>query len=291
LSKPRFTSFTMILPVCNEESRIQRVLDYYKNVAPLVVCDNFSRDRTREITENNGVQVIQKKNDGSAQTPEWTREVFSGIDSDYVLWLSSSEFIPMTMLEKFDEIAQSHEFGMVENVVISHTCGEEIPLWGGRFNLFNRRIQRFFNRHELNYDAVYMHAPFQIKDPARCKRMENSKLYNIIHLRDSDAYSLLFKHLSYSVVEARQIVENGKSFTFLRLILLLMKEGARLFLVPFRQWHGVAFREIWARIVMHTTIYCMVWELKNDKGIEYSKRRNSELWGKLMTESGKDTFG
>lgn len=278
----QYTSFTMILPVCNEERRIRRVIKYYKDIAPMLIIDNYSKDGTEAIVKEFDIPLIKKRNHGTTQTPEWVKEVFALVNTDYVLWLSASEFIPMTMMEKFDEIARQKQHGMVENVVVSYTCGENISIWGGRFKFIDRRIQRFFNREELDYDAVYIHAPFRIKDPGRCLKLENSELYNIVQLRDSDIYSLTTKHLNYSLVEARQIVLANKSYTMLHLFTLVMKEILRTIQVPIRQWHGVTIREIWARIFMHVTIFWMVWELKNNKTLKYSEDKNERIWNELV---------
>lgn len=275
----------MILPVCNEEKRIRRVIEYYKGIAPILVIDNYSKDQTEAIVKEYGLQLIKKNNHGATQTPEWVREVFALVSTDYVLWLSASEFIPMGAIEKFDEVARQKQYGMVENVVISYTCGENLPLWGGRFKFIDRRIQRFFNKHELDIDAVYMHAPFKVKDPARCLKLPSAECHNIIQLRDSDIRSLTTKHLNYSLVEAAQIVAANKRFTVLRLMLLIAKELVRIFQVPIRKWHGVTIREIWARIFMHITIYWMVWEIRNNKTLPYSESENSKVWDELVKKS------
>ena len=251
----------------------------------MLVIDNYSKDGTEAIVNEYDIPLIKKENNGTTQTPEWVKDVFALISTDYVLFISASEFIPMTMMEKFDEVAREKEFGMVDNVVVSYTCGENIPLWGGRFKLFDRRIQRFFNKEELDYDAIHIHAPFKIKDPKRCLKLKNSKLYNTIHLRDSDIYSLTTKHLNYSFVEARQIISANRNCSILRLLFLLMKEIVRALQVPIRQWHGVTMREVWARIFMHVTIYWMVWELKNNKTLKYSEYRNEKLWEALTNKS------
>lgn len=283
--KMHYDSFTMVLPVCNEERRIRRVIEYYKGIAPLLVIDNYSNDKTEAIVGEYDLPLIKIKNNGATQTPEWVREVFGLVNTDYVLWLSASEFIPMGAFARFDEVARHKQYGMVENVVVSYTCGELIPLWGGRFGLFDRRIQRFVSKKELDIDAVYMHAPFKLKDPARCLKLPSADCFNIIHLRDSDTRSLMLKHLNYAAVEAEQIVATKKSFGIFRLLTLVSKEFIRLFLVPFRKWHGVTIREIWARIFMHMTIFWLVWEKRTGKGLAYSEVESGKAWDRLTKEA------
>jgi len=288
MSNVKYLSFTIIVPVYNEEKRIKRIVDYYSTIAPMIVVDNFSTDDTEKILRESGVSFIKLKNDGTTQTPEWTRNVSAMINTDYVLFGSASTFYPRKLMEKFDEVARSGEYGMVDNVIESYTCGEYIPIWRGLVTLSDRRHQIFFNRHEIDYDSIFIHRPYKIKDMGRVLTLPNSSEYNIIHLRDSDAYSLLTKCLSYSFVEANQIIAAGNDFSVFSLFVWSFKEMLRLVRLPFKQWHGVTFREIWARIFLHTMIFWMVWELKSNNTLEKSRCKSEMLWNNLIRES--DSF-
>src|SRR6267142_1957423 len=89
---PRFQSFTMILPVFNEEARVKRVVDYYRPFAKLIVVDNYSTDGTLPILQELGVEVIRHRNEGSLQSPEGLRFMLSLSSTPYVLFLSCTEF-------------------------------------------------------------------------------------------------------------------------------------------------------------------------------------------------------
>ncbi len=102
----RFESYTMLLTVYNEEARVKRVVEYYRPFAKLIVVDNYSEDATVSILNNLGVKLIQYRNPGTAQTPECIKYFFSLVDTDYILFLSCSEFMPVPLLELFEEIAK-----------------------------------------------------------------------------------------------------------------------------------------------------------------------------------------
>jgi glycosyltransferase involved in cell wall biosynthesis len=284
-----FTSFTMVLQVCNEEARIRRVLDYYSRFGRIIVIDNNSTDNSASIAGEFGCRVISISNEGSAQTPEWFRHVFAQVDTTYVLLLSCSEFIPPKAMVEYNRVAQEKCYKMVTNVVISHTCGEDIQIWGGRFTNIVRRTERFFNRDELDYDAIFIHAPFRTRRGDDVLHLLSDKKYNIVHLRDSDIRGLTSKHLAYAMVEAEQIVTHNGRISVWRLLNLVVSDLIRFIRLPFKKKNLISTREIWARVMMHITIYFLVREQKEGKGIEYSREKSNELWSALVLQQSTTT--
>lgn len=278
----KHTSFTMILPTYNEESRVRRIVDYYKPFAKIIVVDNFSTDKTVDILQTIGIEVVRHKNNGSIQTKEWMNFITTIIDTEYVLLLACTEFISPPLLALYNEVAIKKEYDLVSNVRDSYTCGELIPLWGGRFKGTDARIERFMNMHTLNLDAIKIHGHFLPNDKNRILYLPREKDHVIAHLRDSDAFSLINKIADYASVEALHRARNGNAITFSKLVLLSLKEFLRFLLLPPSKWNRVAMREIWTRIVMHSIIYWIGWEIRKDRGREYSLKKNEQLWKQLI---------
>lgn len=274
----------MILPVYNEEARVRRVIEYYKPIAHLIVIDNFSTDKTRQIVEKLGIEVVSYKNPGTIQTPEFCRFVATLFETDYYALLSCSEFIPEQLLELFNNIAQQRTYDVVSCVRDSYTCGDFIPLWGGRFKGTDATIERFYNKHALNLDKVVIHGHFIPMSNDRLLKLPRDKRYIVIHLRDSDAKSLVKKSLDYAIVEAQHRIWKNTPITIMRLILLYLKEILRFLQLPLSKWNMIALREIWARMIMHSIIFWIGWELRSGKDIEYSYRQNDNLWQELVTD-------
>ena len=280
----RFKYITLIFPVYNEKDRVERVLSYYEKLAPVIVIDNYSTDGTMELARAYSVNIIQYKNNGTTQTREWMEAILPKIDAKHIVFLSASEFIPICTLQIFDEIAKNGQYGMVNNVIDSYTCGEKIPLWGGRIRGVNRRVQRFFAKDEIDLSTIIIHGAAGIKDMSRVFNVADDPRLNIIHIRDSDAYSLMAKHLDYARVEALEIMRSGRRFGSGTLMKLLAKECARFLQVPVRQWHAITVREIWARLVMHTMIFWQVWELRNSRTLSWSREQSEKLWNQLIAK-------
>jgi glycosyltransferase involved in cell wall biosynthesis len=279
----RYLTYTMILPVYNEESRIGRVIEYYKPFARLIVIDNFSTDKTWKIVQELGVELVQYKNPGTIQTPEFFQFVATLFETDYYILLSCSEFIPLQLLDLFNKIAQEHKYDVVSCVRVSYTCGELIPLWGGRLKGTDARVERFYNKHALNLDKVVIHGHFIPMSNDRLLKLPRDKRYIVTHLRDSDAKSLIKKSLDYSFVEANHRFRNNTPLKIWKLMILFLKEILRFLQLPLSKWNMIALREIWARMIMHSIIYWIGWELRSGKDIAYSHKQNENLWQELVT--------
>lgn len=273
---------TLVITVFNEESRIERVIDYYNRFGKVLVIDNYSTDNTLSIIKNKNVEVLKKKNDGTIQTPEFFFYIKNVIKTDYFVLLSSSEFIPPLLMHFFFEIAKERKFGLVSCVVDSFTCGELIPLWGGRFKLIDRKIERFFSINDLDIKKIHIHSPFETINPNKKLIINRKNGLTISHLRDSDVVSLIKKHTGYASVEANQIISKGKKFSLLRLSYLSLKELLRFIQIQPKYWGLISIREIAARLIMHLSIYLMCREIQEKKDLVYSLKRSNDKWNELI---------
>ena len=273
----RYSSYVLVLPAYNEEARIARVLEYYRAFAPVLVVDNLSTDRTPAIARELGVEVVPYRNAGTCQTPEWFRHVASLIPTDHFALLSCSEHVPPRLLERFDEIARGSSAGVVSCRRRSYTCGKLIPrLWD------ETDVERFFDRRELDYDAIEIHGSFRPLRPERLVALPDGDGLVISHLRDFDAESLLRKATDYAVVEAADRVRLGKSTTLRWLLGQLLTEVFRFVRIRPASWSRIALREIWARMVMHSVIYWIGWETRSGEGLARSRERTDALWRELV---------
>jgi glycosyltransferase involved in cell wall biosynthesis len=274
----------MILLVYNEEARVKRVIEYYRPYARLIVVDNYSTDRTINIVKDLGVEFVQYKNPGTTETPECMKYCSTIADTDYILFLSCSEFIPASLLELFEEEASKKTYDVVSCVRDSYTCGDLIPLWGGRMKWIEARVERFVNKRNVDPDKIAIHAQFTRFKKLHVLRLPRDKRHVIVHLRDSDARSLINKSIDYASVEAQHRAQQGRPVTGFTLVLLFLKEILRLFHLPISKWNRIALREIWARMIMHTITYWVGWELRTGMTIEYSRKQSNDLWQRLVAE-------
>ena len=79
---------SIVIPALNEERTIQNIIERAKNFGEVIVVDDGSRDRTRQLAEDTGVKVIShQRNMGysvalKAGYKHSTREVITIMDAD-----------------------------------------------------------------------------------------------------------------------------------------------------------------------------------------------------------------
>lgn len=275
--------YTFILPVKNEERRISRVIEYYRTYGTILVIDNFSTDYTIQRAKDLGIEVVQIGNNGSIQTEEWMRKVLALSPTSYVALLSCSEYIPPRSLEKFEEVAKTKSHNLISNVLVSYTCGSNIQLWDSLVKRTARRTERFFNRDYLDYKSIFIHRPYKTLAGNDILILPDDECYKIIHVRDSDLKSLTFKCFDYASVETKHIIANGNSFSKYELFKRILADLVRYLNLPRAAKGFIAFRELWARVFMHLSIYFLVWEERENLGIEYSREQSSKLWNSLVS--------
>jgi hypothetical protein len=284
MSTPLYESFAMILPVFNEETRVRRVIEYYRTYARIIAVDNNSSDRTVAILKELGIPVVGHTNEGTHQTTEDVRFFLSLAETPYVLFLSCSEFIPASLLAKFDRIAREGFYEVVSNPRGGiYTGGRLIPLWGGRFGIY-LRVERLVKRDGVDLNRIRIHGHTYPINKDRLLILPREPDNEIISLRDADTRYLLAKSIDYASVEARQKIGVGEHLTIFGLAGRFLKEIIRFLLLTPRHWNGIALREIWARCVMHTTIYWLDWEAKTGENLDRSRAGSEALWEELIKE-------
>jgi len=273
---PRFTSFTMVLPVYDEAARVRRAIAYYGSYAPILVVDNCSRDGSGDIARGLGAEVVRHPNAGTIQTPEWFRHVAGLVGTDHFVLLSCSEFLPGALLQRYDEVARARSADVVSCARVSLTAGEELPAVHGE-----SRVERFFAKDGLDYGRIAIHRPFRPLRAERLLQLPWDARYRVVHLRDADAPSLMRKHTEYAAVEAAHLLRDGVAVGLRWLLRALLGEARRYLRVVARGGTRIARREVWARAVMHTITWWVAWELREGRTLAWSQERSDRVWSDL----------
>ena len=84
---------TLIILTYNEELHLQRCLESVKNLAErIIIVDSFSTDKTCEIAQQFGAEVIQRKFVNQAEQFQWALEN-TNISTEWVFRLDADEYI------------------------------------------------------------------------------------------------------------------------------------------------------------------------------------------------------
>ena len=140
--KVRISDVEVVIPTLNEEEAIGKVLDeiYSVGIKPgqVLVVDGHSTDRTREIAEEKGAEVILQEGRGKADAIKTaikhiTRPYMLVMDGDYTYPATEIPKLVEKANESYDEVIGARLYGR-ENIPLLHRFGNWIIT--RIFNLF-----------------------------------------------------------------------------------------------------------------------------------------------------------
>lgn len=104
---------TLVVLTFNEEKHIQRCIRSVKDiVSKIIVVDSFSTDKTCEIAQNEGAEVIQRKFINQAEQLQWTLDNCE-INTEWILRLDADEYMFPELKEeltrKLPELTKNEE--------------------------------------------------------------------------------------------------------------------------------------------------------------------------------------
>lgn len=269
-------NYTICVFAYNEESRIRH---YLKNILKvtnkIIVIDNYSTDSTAKICLDLGVKFKQIKNDGFIETTDVMDKVQSYVDTEYLLIASISEFLPFSLLKKYEEIAEKKEFDVARAFRVSITSGKAIPISGKpTANKFCEL--RFFRKYMVNYSGNKVHSR-GVSIGKEVALYDDPKLH-FYQFRDYDCSHTEFKHRVYNDLMAKQRYSNGEKFSFIKLFYFSSKY---FFDSYFRfgsyKYGMLGFIQSFQRWQMEVNIWLRVWEYETGNDSESIKSKNKKV--------------
>lgn len=257
-----------ILPTFNEEARVGTIVSYYQKLGTVLVIDNYSQDQTANIARANGATVILKKNNGTAQTPEYCRWLKLQAGEVPIITLSCSEFLSEATIKAIHSELLNHRVGVVELMVRSFTDGVELPLWGNK----KRYVERGLHLGKIDISGIRIHAPFRVKDGSSFIKVTLPEKFYVEHLRVTKFSDELIKMTHYAKIEAQQKIEDGIVYPLRSFLKLLLRECIN-FLIPRNlRYIKISFPQILLRIIMHYVIYRCVNEDNVKAQVKYKEK-------------------
>lgn len=273
-------NITICIFAANEEQRINRCIENFSGLFKILVVDNFSTDNTAIVAEAAGARVVQVKNPGFFETPEVMLPVQQACDTDYILIASVSEVVPMALLAKYAEVANSGSHDVVRPYRVSITAGVPIPISG----LPNHRSPgeiRFFKKHTVDYSGNIVHERGRVTVPEeRVLRLVGNSDLVFYQFRDYDVSHTEKNHRAYNDVLAEQRFKAGEKFSRLRLIVIPIRKFLGAY-VRNGSWRFgmLGFIHSFHRWYMEFSIILRIWEWEN------SFTRNSVVAKNLLFRS------
>ena len=108
-------NITFIIFTYNEEKRIEYPVKCFLPYGEVLVFDNYSTDKTREIVEKLGAKaiLINKSNVIFDETEKVVNFVFKHVKTDWVFWGFADDMTPKTCLDLYKKVSQENKFKIV----------------------------------------------------------------------------------------------------------------------------------------------------------------------------------
>jgi len=263
---PKLSSnITVCIFAYNEQSRLERCIRNFSGLFDIVVIDNYSTDGTRDLAASLGCRCLQIQNPGFIETPEVMDPMLAEIKTDYVLVAMVGEFVPLALLEKYAEVANSGTYDVVVAFRVSVSGGKPIP-FGASSGRWTRHGQmRCFRKGSVSYAGNHVHGMGHVTCTGdKVLSLVEDPSGRFYQFRDYDVSWTERKHAAYNDILAKQLFELGTRFSWARLLYRSLKGFFDSYLRFGSYRYGtLGFIHSYYRLHMELGIWLRIWEHQN----------------------------
>lgn len=271
-------NITICIVAFNESARILRCIENFKYLFPIIVIDNFSTDGTYDKVISAGYACKKIKNPGFIETKDVMDKIEDAIDTDYLLIASVSEFIPLSLLQRYATVANNNTHDVVRAYRVSITAGQPIPISGQPRTKFPGEL-RFYKKGAVDYSGNQVHDRGRmVCAPQRVLNLVTDESCHFYQFRDYDCARTERTHANYNDVLAKQKYDAGTRFSWLKMIAHSSKQFLNSY-VRFGSWRFgmLGFLHSFYRWHMEIGIWLRIWEWENNLSGTGVKEANNTL--------------
>lgn len=231
------SQITFLVFTFNEERRLEYYLRCIQGWGQVVVIDNHSTDKTREIAARYTDEIFTFRNPGYVENKETMDFALSKVSTKWVYLGYVDELLPKPLLEKLVKISQTDQYKIVELYRKNFMYGQEI------FN-YGKHHLRLFVPEAVDFTGNVVHklGRFLVPPDQICK-IPVSDQTSLWHFSSYNTTKLELAHNRYADLEAKQRHEMlGQKFSGFRALwqLIFYFWGTYLGLGGFRGgWPGL----------------------------------------------------
>lgn len=189
---------TFVIFTFNEEARIQRAVRNFVGAGRVLVVDNHSVDRTREIAELHGATVLTHRNPGWVEDERTVSVVKAAVQTPWIYWGFADEMLDQVTL---DAIAESVDSGSCDIVSIVRK-----NYYYGAFchDAASGPTNRAFRKEAIDFTANQIHHFGKLTVPESRVRQLDDKEHFVHHFISNTAKTYLRSMDSYTDIESKQ---------------------------------------------------------------------------------------
>jgi len=142
---------SIVIIAKNEEAQIAECLSSAAFAKDIVVVDDFSTDKTAEISKRYTDHILQRAMDVEGRHRNWA---YAQAKYDWVFSLDADERISAELAQELSELMRSEPQHSVYSVPLRNYIGDYWIKHGG---WYPARKDRFFNHHKFRYEETEVH--------------------------------------------------------------------------------------------------------------------------------------
>ena len=269
-------SISAIIPVYNEEHRIEATLRCAKWCDEIIVVDKQSTDQTRDIAGRYTDKIFVI--DNREYDPREFEILLGNATCEWIILLTASDVIHPHLARQIRELTDRKDFpyDIIRVPYRRYVLGMESPRSPWYSDLHPAVFRR--NIAKVRYDDV--HGALSL-DSKREYRMENSAEECLYHLTHETVDIMMERHVRYCRAEGKMF---SKDIPLRSIFKSVIDSTYRTFVKRktfLMGWNGIALSLAFISYFMLRFIY--IWEQRNSKAKEnYGKIRDSMLnaWSK-----------
>ena len=207
---------TFLLFVFNEERRIEHMLRCLHGNGKIVVIDNDSVDRTREIAKKYTDEIYIHKNPGYIENEETMGFALDKVKTEWVYMAAADELIPRKLMEILHQVVEQDRYKVVRIYRKNFMYGKEI------FN-YGKHHVRMYRKGIVSYKKNVVHSLGNIDaEKSEIYDVPKGNATSIWHFSSYNTSRLELSHNHYANLEAEQRYKyKGQKFSGARALLKL----------------------------------------------------------------------
>lgn len=214
------SNITFVIFTYNEEKRIEPVIKNFIAYGDVVLMDDGSTDRTKEIADRLGARyVIRPKTKAIlAENPEMYEFVKQHVKTDWIYWGFADILAPKSLLEKMTEVSLQDSAKQVLIPLYTY-------LWGNTDHYaLKAHIPMFFHKDFIDFSGNHIHGMGRFTGSAdQILKLPNREEYAMRHFSLYDATKFVSGHLRYAEIEAVEKHAAGKKFSVIRMLAAMIR--------------------------------------------------------------------
>jgi glycosyltransferase involved in cell wall biosynthesis len=196
------TPVSVVVITRNEEENIGACLDSVKWADEVIVVDDNSTDRTREIASEYTDRIYERPMDNEGKHRNWA---YSRARNDWVLSLDADERVTPELAVEISELLKGRPEFKAYTIPRRNHIGKYWLRWGGEYPAAQLR---FFLRDEFRYEEAEVHPRAFLEGD--CGHLEG----DLIHYSHRDIADYVKSLNGHTTLEARKWFKSGKKMSF-----------------------------------------------------------------------------